>query len=263
MSNGSAGSTDSPMTDAGPVSHEPAVEFRNVFMQFNGKEVLRDVSFKIEREEVVCILGRSGVGKSVTLKLIIGLLKAHSGTICIETEDITRANEDDLSRVRRKMGFLFQSAALFDSFTIFDNLALPMRRFNPDKSEEEIQSTVIHALRQVGLEDDKSKMPAELSGGMKKRAGLARALVMNPKILLVDEPSSGLDPITASEIDDLLLKFKQERHTTMVIVTHDIRGAKRVADKLAVIDDAALVAMGTAAELQSGENETVRKLLEP
>ncbi len=258
MSNGS----DSPMTNVSSSSDGPAVEFRNVSMNFNGKEVLRDFSFKIEREEAVCILGRSGVGKSVTLKLIVGLLQADSGAICIETEDITRANEDQLSRVRRKMGFLFQSAALFDSFTIFDNLALPLRRFNPGKREEEIQSTVRDALRQVGLENDKLKMPAALSGGMKKRAGLARALVMNPEILLVDEPSSGLDPITASEIDDLLLKFKQERHTTMVIVTHDIRGAKRVADKLAVIDDAALVAFGTAADLQSSENETVRKLLE-
>ena len=244
------------------MSKDLAVEFRNVHMEFGGNEVLRDVSFQIEREQAVCILGRSGVGKSVTLKLMIGLLQADRGTICIEAEDITRANADDLSRVRRKMGFLFQSAALFDSFTIFDNLALPLRRFNPDKPEREIQATVNDALGQVGLENDKMKMPVELSGGMKKRAGLARALVMNPAILLVDEPSSGLDPITASEIDDLLLKFKRERHTTMVIVTHDSRGAKRVGDKLAVLDDGNLIAFGTAAELEGSDHETVRKLLE-
>ena len=244
------------------MSNEVAVEFRNVHKNFGSKDVLRDVSFKVERGQAVCVLGRSGVGKSVTLKLIVGLLRADQGSVCVQSEDITKASEDDLSRVRRKMGFLFQSAALFDSFNIHDNLALPLRRFEKNKSQEEVERTVEELLRQVGLGADKSKMPAELSGGMKKRAGLARAMVLNPEILLIDEPSSGLDPITASEIDDLLLTVKRERHTTMVIVTHDIRGARRIADKLAVFDDAALVGFGTAAELESSENETVRKLLE-
>lgn len=238
-----------------------AVEFGNVFKGFGERDVLSDVSFKVECGQALCILGRSGVGKSVTLKLMIGLLKPDRGQVRIKAEDITAFHEEDLSRIRRKMGFLFQSAALFDSFSLGDNIALPLQRFDKGKSRSQVNEAVDDALRQVGLVCDKSKMPAELSGGMRKRAGLARALVLNPEILLVDEPSSGLDRITASEIDDLLLKFKQERHTTMVIVTHDVHSAKKVADKIAVLDDGALVGFGTVADLEQSENKTVRSLL--
>ena len=243
------------------MSDGPAVEFSHVSKRFGDRDVLSDVSFQVQGGEALCVLGRSGVGKSVTLKLMIGLLKPDNGEVCIQSENIARFNEEDLSRVRRKMGFLFQSAALFDSFSVGNNLALPLQRLEKNRSADEIKKRVDDALQQVGLESDKEKMPVELSGGMRKRAGLARAMVLNPEILLVDEPSSGLDPITASEIDDLLLKLKQERHTTMVIVTHDIRGARKVADKVAVLENGALVGFGTFADLEHNENDTVRKLL--
>ena len=243
------------------MSDGPAVELRHVSKRFGDRDVLSNVSFQVQGGEALCILGRSGVGKSVTLKLMIGLLKPDEGEVCIQSENIAPFNEEDLSRIRRKMGFLFQSAALFDSFSVGNNLALPLQRLEKNKSADEIKKRVDDALQQVGLESDKEKMPVELSGGMRKRAGLARAMVLNPEILLVDEPSSGLDPITASEIDDLLLKLKQERHTTMVIVTHDIRGARKVADKVAVLENGALVGFGTFADLEHNENDTVRKLL--
>ncbi len=243
------------------MSDEPAIELRHVSKRFGDRNVLEDVSFKVNSGEALCILGRSGVGKSVTLKLMVGLVKPDKGDVCIQSEAITHFEEEELTKIRRKMGFLFQSAALFDSFSVELNLALPLQRLEKNKSAGEIRRRVDEALDQVGLGSDKGKMPADLSGGMRKRAGLARAIVLNPEILLIDEPSSGLDPITASEIDDLLLKIKQERHTTMVIVTHDIPGARRVADKVAVLEKGALVGFGTFSELEDNENDTVRKLL--
>ena len=243
------------------MSEGPVVEFCHVSKRFGQRNVLSDISFQVESGEALCILGRSGVGKSVTLKLIIGLLKPDTGDVFIESESIVQFREEDLTRVRRKMGFLFQSAALFDSFSVANNLALPLQRLEKNKSADEIKKRVDEALQQVGLASDKEKMPGELSGGMRKRAGLARALVLNPRILLIDEPSSGLDPITASEIDDLLLKIKQERHTTMVIVTHDVRGARRIADKVAVLEEGALVGFGSFADLEQNKNDTVCKLL--
>ena len=168
--------------------------------------------------------------------------------------------EADLSKVRRKMGFLFQDAALFDSLTLYENLALPLQRLT-DKTHEDIDEIVDRVLGQVGLGNDKRKMPSELSGGMRKRAGLARALVLEPKILLADEPSSGLDRITAAEIDELLIQQKTEHKTTVIVVTHDVHGARRVGDRFAVFDKGDLVAHGTAAEVEQSENETARKLI--
>jgi phospholipid/cholesterol/gamma-HCH transport system ATP-binding protein len=243
------------------MSDPTAVEFEHVFKTFGNRKVLDDVSFKISQGEVLCIMGRSGTGKSVTLKLMIGLLKPDSGRVYIGSEDIVHSSEDHLSRVRRHMGFLFQSAALFDSFTLGDNLALPLHRLDKSKSPSEIKRAVDEALQRVGLDLDVAKMPAELSGGMRKRAGLARALVLHPTLLLVDEPSSGLDRITASEIDDLLLKVKKEYGATLVIVTHDVRGARRVGDRIAVLDQGCLIGFGTAAELDKSDHEIVRRLV--
>src|SRR5258706_11591461 len=185
------------MSDVGSA----AVVFEHVSKSFGTKQVLRDVSFDVHAGQALYILGRSGTGKSVTLKLIISLLKPDTGKIWVEQDEITRFGESELSRVRRKMGFLFQDAALFDSLTLYENLALPLLRLT-SKSPEEVDFSIDRVLRQVGLAGDKKKMPSELSGGMRKRAGLARALVLEPKILLADEPSSGLDRITSSEIDD-------------------------------------------------------------
>jgi len=235
-----------------------AVVLDCVSKSFGERPILRDVTLSIETKEALCILGRSGTGKSVTLKLIIALLKPEAGHVFIDGEDISRLEGRDLSRVRRKMGFLFQNAALFDFLTLYENLALPLRRLTR-KSEQEIDEAIDGVLGQVGLSGDRQKKPGELSGGMKKRAGLARALVLEPEILLVDEPSSGLDRLTASEIDDLLLQ--QKGRTTMIIVTHDIHGARRVGDRFAVLDRGALVAAGMPADLENHENETVRRLV--
>jgi phospholipid/cholesterol/gamma-HCH transport system ATP-binding protein len=242
------------------VETKTAVVFEHVSKAFGPKQVLRDVSFEVPSGQALCILGRSGTGKSVTLKLLISLLKPDQGKIWIEQDEITRLNEANLSTVRRKMGFLFQDAALFDSFSLYDNLALPLQRLT-DKTREEIDSVVTKVLGQVGLAGDKAKMPAALSGGMRKRAGLARALVLEPKILLADEPSSGLDRITASEIDELLLRQKTEHQTTVIVVTHDVHGARRVGDRFAVFDNGDLIAYGTSSQVERSEHETARKLI--
>ena len=238
----------------------PAVVLQQVSKSFGEKPILRDVSFQVGAGEALCILGRSGTGKSVTLKLIISLLKPEQGHIWIEGEDITGLHASDLSRVRRKMGFLFQGAALFDSLTLYENLALPLLRLT-SKSPAQVEVVIDRVLREVGLADDKQKMPSELSGGMRKRAGLARALVLEPRILLVDEPSSGLDRITASEIDELLLREKVEHRTTLIVVTHDVRGARCLADRIAVLDQGRLIADGTVEEVQQSENEIARSLM--
>ena len=227
---------------------------------FGDKPILRDVSLQVRAGETLCILGRSGTGKSVTLKLIISLLKPEQGQIWIEGEDITRLHASDLSRVRRKIGFLFQNAALFDSLSLYENLALPLLRLT-SKSPAEIDVIIDRVLRDVGLHDDKHKMPSELSGGMRKRAGLARALVLEPRILLVDEPSSGLDRITAAEIDELLLREKAEHRTTLIVVTHDVHGARRIADRIAVLNQGRLIADGTVEEVQHSEHEVARSLI--
>jgi len=241
-------------------SQEIAITLDRVSKSFGDKDVLCEVSLSIRRGEAVCILGRSGMGKSVMLKLMIALMKPDGGRIRIGNDELTQLKGEELSRVRRSMGFLFQSAALFDSYTLHDNLALPLRRLT-SKSKQEIEEIIDRVLSQVGLQADKQKMPVELSGGMRKRAGLARALVLEPDVLLVDEPSSGLDRITASEIDDLLLEQKTQRHTTMVVVTHDIHGAKRVGDRLLVLDRGRIAGLGCAEELETSDNEIVRKLV--
>jgi phospholipid/cholesterol/gamma-HCH transport system ATP-binding protein len=238
--------------------HDAVIALDNVSMSFGEKQVLRDVTMSVARHEAMCLLGRSGTGKSVTLKLIIALIKPQAGQIWIDNEDITQLKGRDLSRVRRKMGFLFQNAALFDFLTLYDNLALPLCRLT-NRTKREIDEVIDRVLHQVGLGGDKDKMPQELSGGMRKRAGLARALVLEPEILLVDEPGSGLDRITATEIDDLLIQ--QKRNMTMIIVSHDIHGARRVCDRFAVLDRGRLAALGTPQELESHENETVRRLV--
>src|SRR5579871_5786440 len=237
-----------------------AVVFDQVFKAFGSNQVLRNVSFSVPAGEALCILGRSGTGKSVTLKLLIALLKPDRGNIWVDGEDITRLKPSGLSKARRKMGFLFQDAALFDSLTLYENLALPLARLTM-KTHAEIDFAINGVLREVELADDKDKLPSDLSGGMRKRAGLARALVLEPKVLLADEPSSGLDRITASEIDELLLRQKRDKGTTILVVTHDVHGARRVGDKFAVLDKGGLVAHGNAAEVEKSGDETARKLI--
>lgn len=239
----------------------PAIAFSKVSRAFDGRDVLKNISFEVAHGEALCILGRSGTGKSVTLKLLIGLLKPDIGAICVEHEDIVGMDEDRLSKVRSRMGFLFQSAALFDSMSVYENLAFPLKRLRENKPDEEIAAIVQKNLDNVGLGKEGRKMPVELSGGMRKRAGLARALMLEPRILLVDEPISGLDRVTASEIDDLLLRVRERDKTTMVIVTHDTQEARRVGDRVAVLDNSSLIAIGSTEELAKSENALVRALV--
>ncbi|HKN20746.1 MAG TPA: ATP-binding cassette domain-containing protein [Terracidiphilus sp.] len=240
--------------------HQPIVACRQVSKAFGEKQVLRDVSFEVKAGEILCILGRSGTGKSVTLKLLIALQRPDHGKIWIDDDEITSMDAAGLSKVRRKMGFLFQDAALFDGLTLYENLALPLARLT-GKGRDEIDIAVTNTLKQVGLACDTQKKPSALSGGMRKRAGLARALILNPKVLLADEPSSGLDRITASEIDDLLLQQRSESNTTIVVVTHDVHGARKIGDKFGVLDKGRMIAFGTVDEVESSEHEVARRLI--
>jgi phospholipid/cholesterol/gamma-HCH transport system ATP-binding protein len=237
-----------------------AIRFEQVSKTFGDKRVLDKVSFEIERGLSFCILGRSGTGKSVTLKLIDGLIKPNEGTISVEGQPITNLGSRELVPIRKKMGFLFQSGALFDSITVGENVAYPLRR-HTKKSENEIRQCAREKLALVGLENDYDKMPDQLSGGMRKRAALARALALDPCILLVDEPSAGLDPITSREIDELLLGLKS-RDTTLVVVTHNIPSARKIGDELAVLHDGHIIARGRPEELEQSEDELVRELLQ-
>jgi phospholipid/cholesterol/gamma-HCH transport system ATP-binding protein len=239
----------------------PAIAFHDVSRSFGGRAVLDNVSFQVAPGEAFCLLGRSGMGKSVTLKLAIGLLQPDAGAIRVENNNIVGMDEDELSRVRSRIGFLFQSAALFDSFSLHDNLAVPLKRLRREKPDEEIEAIVQKNLEDVGLGKDGGKMPAELSGGMRKRAGLARALMLGPSILLIDEPVSGLDRVTASEIDDLLLRVRKRDNTAMVIVTHDTREARRLGDRVGVLDNGNLIAIGGMDELEASRNALVRALV--
>lgn len=240
-------------------SREDLVRFRDVDKAFGSQKILDNVSFSVPRGDAFCLLGRSGVGKSVTLKLLIGLLRPDGGEIMVDGNNVAELSRSDLSRVRKRIGFLFQHSALFDSISLGENVAFPLRRHS-DLSPSEIREESRSKLEQVGLGDHYDKMPSELSGGMRKRAGLARALAMNPEVLLVDEPSAGLDPITANEVDELLVQLK-ERETTMVVVTHNIPSARRVGDELAILHEGTIVARGTPDELEASDNEMVHKFM--
>lgn len=238
-----------------------AIAFRDVSRSFGGRAILNNVSFEVASGEAFCLLGRSGMGKSVTLKLTIGLMQPDAGAICVQNNNIVGMDEDQLSKIRSRIGFLFQSAALFDSLSLYDNLALPLKRLREKKPDKEIDAIVQKNLEDVGLAGEGRKMPAELSGGMRKRAGLARALMLDPCILLVDEPVSGLDRVTASEIDDLLVRVQKRDKTTMVIVTHDTREARHIGDRVGVLNNGNLIAVGGMDELAKNQSALVRALV--
>jgi phospholipid/cholesterol/gamma-HCH transport system ATP-binding protein len=244
--------------DSGP-SPSPAVRLDHVSKRFGVLTVLDDVSFVIPRGRAFCLLGRSGTGKSVTLRHIVGLVRPDAGKVFVDGRDITMLSGRDLGDVRKHMGFLFQNAALFDSMTVGDNVAFPMRR-HTDWSEGEIRDRAEKKLAAVGLAHDYDKMPGDLSGGMKKRAGLARAMALDPSILLVDEPSAGLDPITAGEIDDLLVQTKRGG-TTLVVVTHNIPSARVIGDDFGVLHEGRLLARGSLEELDASEEPLVQAFM--
>jgi phospholipid/cholesterol/gamma-HCH transport system ATP-binding protein len=239
---------------------DSAVRLEHVTKAFGRLRVLDDVSLVIPRGEGFCILGRSGTGKSVTLKHIVGLLKPDAGRVLVEGEDITHMASWELARIRKRIGFLFQNSALFDSITVGENVAFPLRR-HTRLSDAEIRERALFKLGQVGLERDYDKMPADLSGGMRKRAGLARAMALDPSILLADEPSAGLDPITSSEIDALLVTLKEHSDTTLIVVTHNIPSARTIGDELVFLHDGRILARGTAAELDRCEEPLVREFM--
>jgi phospholipid/cholesterol/gamma-HCH transport system ATP-binding protein len=236
------------------------IRFDAVSKSFGSRKVLDSLSLEIPQGKAFCILGRSGTGKSVTLKLMIGLLQPDSGQIYIGDRQISGLDPQGLTAVRKNMGFLFQNAALFDSISVGDNVAFPLRR-NGDDSEDEIRQKVERTLEQLGLEKEYDKMPSELSGGMRKRAGLARALVYEPTILLVDEPSAGLDPITSAEIDELLLNLKAENKVTLVVVTHNIPSARRIGDEFVMLRDGRIAAQGSPEDFEQSDDEFVRRFM--
>ncbi len=236
------------------------IRLEHVSKAFDGRRVLDDVSFDVAAGTAFCLLGRSGTGKSVTLKHIIGLMRPDAGRVLVFGEDVPRLRRPELSRLRRRMGFLFQEGALFDSITVGENVAFPLRR-HTDLSPAEIVRRARARLEQVGLGRDYDQMPAELSGGMRKRAGLARALVLDPDVLLVDEPSAGLDPLTSREIDQLLIRAKHDEGKTLVVVTHNIPSARAIGDELAVLDGGTLVARGRADELARSDHPMVREFM--
>ena len=236
-----------------------AVRFDHVSKAFGTRKVLDDLSFEIPKGQAFCLLGRSGTGKSVALRHIIGLVKADSGRVFVEDNDITTLGGRQLADVRKHMGVLFQNAALFDSMSVGDNVAFPMRR-HTDWSDADIRERAMAKLSDVGLEEDFDTMPGDLSGGMKKRAGLARAMALDPAILLVDEPSAGLDPMTSREIDELLVKTKQGG-TTLVVVTHNIPSARAVGDRFAVLDQGRMLASGTIEALDASEEPLVQAFM--
>ena len=236
-----------------------AVRFDHVSKAFGALKVLDDISFEIPMGQAFCLLGRSGTGKSVALRHIVGLMRPDSGKVFVEERDITALAGRELAEVRKHMGFLFQNAALFDSMSVGENVAFPMRR-HTDWSDAEIRERAKNKLADVGLEKDFDKMPGDLSGGMKKRAGLARALALDPPILLVDEPSAGLDPITAGEIDELLVTTKKGG-TTLVVVTHNIPSARVIGDVFAVLQDGRMLATGTLDVLEASDDPVVQAFM--
>jgi len=236
------------------------VEFRDVNKAYGNKQVLRGADLKVYRGEVLVILGGSGSGKSVTLRHMLGLEAPDSGRVIVEDEDITDHPEEELYRVRKKFGMLFQSGALFDSMNVFENVAFPLRE-HTEMSEEEIARAVKEKLGLVNLPNTEHLMPVDLSGGMRKRVGLARSIVLDPKMILYDEPTTGLDPITSQKINELIIDLQSKLNVTSVVVTHDIQSAFSVGDRIAFLNKGVFEWVGTMEEARSSEHPVLREFL--
>jgi phospholipid/cholesterol/gamma-HCH transport system ATP-binding protein len=237
-----------------------AIELCDLTKSLGGKVVLDGVSLLVQRGETLCIIGGSGAGKSVTLKHIVGLLRPDRGCVKIDGVDVTNSQNGHLAEARRKIGFLFQGAALLNSMNVFENVALPLRE-HESLRESEIQERVDRTLGLVGLSDAGEKYPAEISGGMKKRAGLARAIIREPKIILYDEPTAGLDPVIGSTINDLILDMQKKLGVTSVLVTHDMSSAFRVSNRIAMLLKGKIVKLGTPEEFKSSDDPVVRQFI--
>jgi phospholipid/cholesterol/gamma-HCH transport system ATP-binding protein len=239
---------------------DPVIEFRQVHKSFNHTPVLAGMDLAIRPAETVTIIGGSGIGKSVTLKLIVGLLKPESGQVLIEGEDIVPLTEDQLIRVRKKIGMVFQSSALFDSLSVGENIAYPLREHTA-MAEQEIRDRIQETLKLVGLEGIDDKDPAELSGGMRKRVALARAIALAPRIILYDEPTTGLDPTNTEKINELIVDMDEKLGVTSVVVTHDMRSAFKVSDRIALLYQGKIVIAGTPREIESSDLPLVRQFI--
>jgi phospholipid/cholesterol/gamma-HCH transport system ATP-binding protein len=237
------------------------IEINNLHKSFGGNKVLRGVSLNIEKGETLVIIGRSGCGKSVLIKHIVGLLRPDSGYVKVEGKIVDELSTDALYILRRKFGFLFQGAALFDSMTVEENVSLPLVESYNNFSQTEIQNIVYDKLNLVGLPDAGKLKPAELSGGMKKRVGLARALVTNPDYILYDEPTTGLDPIMSDSIDMLIKELSERIKVTSIVVTHDMYSVKNVADKVAMIHDGKIYFEGKPDELTNSDDQVIKDFI--
>ena len=252
--------SDRGTTDRRRHTREPFVEFQDLHKSYGPKQVLRGATLKVYRGEVLVILGGSGTGKSVTLRHMLGLEVPDSGRVIVEEEDITDLPEEELYRVRKKFGMLFQSGALFDSMTVFENVAFPLRE-HTEMSDDEITRAVREKLELVNLPNTEHLMPVDLSGGMRKRVGLARSIVLDPKVILYDEPTTGLDPITAQTINELIIDLQAKLNVTSVVVTHDIHSAFSVGDRIAFLHQGVFEWIGTMDEARDSENARLRDFL--
>lgn len=236
------------------------IEVINLHKSFNGKHVLRGVDLKVKEGESVVVIGGSGSGKSVLIKHIIGILKPDMGDILINGVNITTLRENELYTIRKKFGMLFQGAALFDSMRVWENVGFSLLR-NKTFSEKKVKETAIEKLKLVGLTGVEDLMPSELSGGMKKRVGLARAIAHEPEILLYDEPTTGLDPIMADAINDLIVKMRETLRITSISITHDMMSAYKIADRIAMLYEGKIVETGTPAEIKHSQNPVVKQFI--
>ena len=237
---------------------EEVIHIEGLKKSFGDKEVLKNINLDVKRGENVVVLGKSGEGKSVTIECIVGKLTQDEGTLTVFGDDVSEMNERELKELRTKIGFLFQGAALYDSMTVRENMEFPLTRVLKVKDQAEIDQRVEEVLESVGLADAIDKMPSDLSGGMRKRAGLARTLIVKPEIMLYDEPTTGLDPITSREISQLILQMQKKYKTTSIIITHDMECASITADRVVIMNEGEYIAEGTFDELRKSKDEFIR-----
>jgi phospholipid/cholesterol/gamma-HCH transport system ATP-binding protein len=237
------------------------ITLKHISKSFGRQKVLDELDLTLESKKITCIIGRSGGGKSVLLKHIIGLVKPDSGQIFVDDIDISTLNESELNEIRKNFGMLFQDAALFDSMTVGENVAFPLKEHRrlPKKEMEQI---ITDKLLQVGLTGVTEKMPSELSGGMRKRVGLARALALDPKIILFDEPTTGLDPIMCDAIDRLIVETQQNTGSTCVVISHDIESTFKIAHRIAMLYKGKIIAYGSPEDIQSSSNPVIKQFIE-
>ncbi|OFZ09739.1 MAG: ABC transporter ATP-binding protein [Bacteroidetes bacterium RIFOXYB12_FULL_41_6] len=238
--------------------NESVIEINNLKKSFGTQEVLKDVSIKLYTGENLVILGKSGSGKSVLIKCIVRLMNPDGGTINVLGENLSTLNTDDLGVLRQKIGFLFQSGALYDSMTVRENLEFPLRRIKKGLTEKEISEKVIEALENVGLADALNKMPSQLSGGMRKRISLARTVVVDPMIMLYDEPTTGLDPVTSDEISELINEVQKKYKTSSIIITHDIECARNTANRIIMLKDGEVYQEGNLEEFEKSSDPLIK-----